>query len=160
MELQSQFIAIAGLILGLVLWWFSHRRSKTGTGKSKGMNPPEPSGAWPFIGHLLLLQDKVPVYRTLGAMADKFGPVFMMRLGVFRTVVVSDHEVVKECFTTNDKVLASRPSAAAAKILGYDASFTLAPYGPFWREMRKLIVLELLSTNRLNESTHVQVRGM
>ena len=74
------------------------------------------------------------------------------------TLVVSNHEVVKECFTTNDKAFASRPTSAAAKILGYDyAVFPFSPYGPLWREMRKLSVLELLSTIRSSGSTHLLV---
>ena len=108
---------------------------------------PTPSGACPVISHLQLLQGKVPVFRTLTAVADKLGTVFMIRLGMQRTVVVSDNVTVKECFTTKDKIFASRPNSAAAKILGYDyALFALAPYGPLWREMRKISILELLST--------------
>ena len=157
MDLPSHFLAIAGLILGLVLW-YNHWRGKTLTHKSKGMSPPEPSGAWPFVGHLHLLQGKVPVFRTLGAMADKVGPVFVIRLGMYRTLVVSSHEAAKECFTTNDKVFASRPSSSASKILGYNyVAFGLAPYGPLWREIRKLCVLEILSTRRLSDLMHVQV---
>ncbi|RVW14401.1 Cytochrome P450 82C4 [Vitis vinifera] len=45
-----------------------------------------------------------PIFRTLGAMADKHGPVFMIQLGMHPAVVVSSHEAVKECFTTNDKM--------------------------------------------------------
>ena len=122
------------------------------------MSPPEPSGAWPVIGHLHLLQGKVPVFRTLGAIADKVGPVFMIRLGMYRAVVVSNLEAVKECFTTNDKALASRSTSAAAKLLGYNyAAFFFAPYSPFWREMRKLSVHEILSTRRLTDLMPVQV---
>ena len=159
MDLPPHFIAISGLILGLVLCYNHWRgKSKNLTQNSNGMPPPEPSGAWPVIGHLHLLQGKVLVFRTLAAMADKLGPVFMIRLGMHRTVVVSDHVTVKECFTTNDKIFASRPNSAAAKILGYNyALFALAPYGPLWREMRKISILELLSTIRLTESTHVRV---
>ncbi|RVW62150.1 Protopine 6-monooxygenase [Vitis vinifera] len=157
MDLPSHFLAIAGLILGLVLW-YNHWRGKTLTHKSKGMSPPEPSGAWPFVGHLHLLHGKVPVFRTLGAMADKVGPVFVIRLGMYRTLVVSNREAAKECFTTNDKIFASRPNSSAAKILGYNyAAFAFAPHGPYWREMRKLSMLEILSTRRLGDLMHVQV---
>ena len=159
MSLPFHFLAIGGLFLGLVIRYkYNHWRAKTHTHKSKGMSPPEPSGAWPVIGHLHLLQGKVPFFRTLAAMADKLGPVFVVRLGMVPTLVVSNHEVVKECFTTNDKAFASRPNSAAAKILGYDyAVFPFSPYGPLWREMRKLSVLELLSTIRSSGSTHLLV---
>ncbi|KAF3435937.1 hypothetical protein FNV43_RR23029 [Rhamnella rubrinervis] len=78
---------------------------------------PEPSGALPIIGHLHLLGGNNPVVRILGAMADKHGPIFSLRLGQKRTLVVSSWEVVKECFTTNDRIFANRPSIAVGKLI-------------------------------------------
>ena len=92
------------------------RRVMTLAEKCKGRLAPEPSDAWPFLGHLPLLRGQTPIFRTLGAMVDKHDPVFMIRLGVHRALVVSSREAVKECFTTNDKVFASRPSSSAGKI--------------------------------------------
>ncbi|PON99152.1 Cytochrome P450, E-class, group I [Trema orientale] len=120
---------------------------------------PEPVGAWPIIGHLHLLGggDQL-LYRTLGAMADKYGPAFNIRLGTRRAFVVSSWEVAKDCFTTNDKALASRPTTVAAKHMGYNnAVFGFAPYSPFWREMRKIATLELLSNRRLEMLKHVRI---
>ncbi|KAL6215942.1 hypothetical protein ACLB2K_015368 [Fragaria x ananassa] len=125
---------------------------------SKHLQAPEPKGAWPIIGHLHLLGggDQL-LYRTLGAMADKYGPAFNIRLGSRRAFVVSSWEVAKDCFTTNDKALASRPTTVAAKHMGYNyAVFGFAPYSPFWREMRKIATLELLSNRRLEMLKHVR----
>ncbi|GFY86117.1 cytochrome P450, family 82, subfamily C, polypeptide 4 [Actinidia rufa] len=82
---------------------------------------PQPAGAWPIIGHLHLLGgvDQL-LYRTLGDMADKYGPAFNIRLGSRCAFVVNSWEVAKECFTDNDKALASRPTTAAAKLMGYN----------------------------------------
>lgn len=83
-------------------------------------------------------------------MADKFGPVFALRLGVHRAVVISSCEAVKDCFTTNDRVLAKRPSSTAGIYLGYNnAGFGFA-HGPYWREIRKLVLVEVLSARRLD----------
>ena len=125
---------------------------------SKSREAPEAAGAWPIIGHLHLLGggDQL-LYRTLGAMADKYGPAFNIRLGSRRAFVVSSWEVAKECFTINDKALATRPTTAAAKHMGYNyAVFGFAPYSPFWREMRKIATLELLSNRRLEMLKHVR----
>lgn len=120
--------------------------------------PPEPSGAWPVIGHLLQLNSHDTLARTFGALADKYGPVFSIRLGMTRALVVSNWEAVKECFTTNDKVLASRPDSNAGVYLGYNnAAFGFAPYGHFWRQMRKLVLLQVLSNRRLETLRHVRV---
>nr|TKS16002.1 hypothetical protein D5086_0000028400 [Populus alba] len=97
------------------------------------------------------------LYRTLGAMADNHGSAFTIRLGSRRAFVVSSWEVVKECFTINDKALASRPTTVAAKHMGYNyAVFGFAPYSSFWREMRKIATLELLSNRRLEMLKHVR----
>ncbi|KAM7518285.1 hypothetical protein LguiB_017247 [Lonicera macranthoides] len=90
-------------------------------------------------------------------MADRYGPAFNIRLGSRRAFVVSSWEVAKECFTANDKALASRPLTVAAKHMGYNyAVFGFAPYSSFWREMRKIATLELLSNRRLEMLKHVR----
>lgn len=96
------------------------------------------------------------MFQALGAMADELGPVFMIRFGMHLTLVVSSYDAVKQCFTTNDWALASRPSISSGKLLGYNyAGFVFAPYGPLRREMRKLSVRGLFSTHRLDELKHV-----
>jgi hypothetical protein len=119
---------------------------------------PEPAGAWPIIGHGHLLSGRDQLlYQTLGAMADKFGSAFSIRLGSSHAFVVSSWEVARECFTVNDKALDSRPTTVATKHMGYNyAVFGFAPYNPFWREMRKIATLELLSNRRLEMLKHVR----
>lgn len=67
------------------------------------------------------------------------------------------HYRPKECLTINDKVFASRPSTSAGKFIGYNnAIFGLAPYGNYWREMRKISTLEIFSSYRLEKLKHVR----
>ena len=117
---------------------------------NKHIQAPEPSGAWPIIGHLHFLCSQTPVCRTLAAMADKHGPVFKIRLGMRNALVVSGKEAVTECFTKNDRVFLTRPQTAAFTYMGYNgAFFGFGPYGPFWSKMRRISTLELLSNRRL-----------
>ncbi|XP_019177827.1 PREDICTED: cytochrome P450 CYP82D47-like [Ipomoea nil] len=113
---------------------------------------PEPSGALPILGHLhLLIAGGKPPHLILAAMADKYGPIFRIRLGAQQTFVVSNSKIAKECFTTNDKSLATRTKALASEIMGYNYTiFAVAPYGPYWRQIRKTVVLELLSGRRID----------
>ena len=61
-------------------------------------------------------------------MANKYGPIFTIWLGVHRTIVVSSWEIAKECFTTNDKAFANRPKALGLELLGYNyAMFGFSP---------------------------------
>ncbi|KAA8528584.1 hypothetical protein F0562_035939 [Nyssa sinensis] len=141
----------------IILYYALLGRTKNTTNRNS-TRAPEPAGSWPIVGHLHLLGggDQL-LYRTLGAMADKYGPAFNIRLGSRRAFVVSNCEVAKECFTVNDKALATRPTTVAARHMGYNyAVFGFAPYSPFWREMRKIATLELLSNRRLEMLKHVR----
>ncbi|KAG1354991.1 Cytochrome P450 82C4 [Cocos nucifera] len=94
-------------------------------------------------------------------MADKYGPVFMLHLGARRTLVVNSWESAKECLATNDKVFATRPGNAAGKHLGYNyAMVGFAPYGSYWRSVRKIIMVELLSNARLETLKHFRSMEM
>ncbi|XP_016733281.1 cytochrome P450 82A4-like [Gossypium hirsutum] len=111
---------------------------------------PEAGGAWPIIGHLRLLGGPQPPHISLGNLADKYGGIFTIRLGVNRALVVSNWEIAKECLTINDKAFATRPKLASSEILGYNcAMIAFAPYGPYWRQVRKFATIELLSNHRL-----------
>ncbi|KAL8526007.1 hypothetical protein ACS0TY_015285 [Phlomoides rotata] len=147
-------LLVATLIPISLLFKTSLSKTQRTCGRTKA---PEPPGAWPIIGHLHLLGGQTPVARTLGAMADKYGPIFSLRLGSHHGLVVSNWEAIKECFTTNDRVFASRPSMAVGKYMGYEnATFALAPYGPYWRDVRKMVTVELLTARRLDSLSHVR----
>ncbi|KAI3840924.1 hypothetical protein MKW92_031327 [Papaver armeniacum] len=121
---------------------------------------PEASGAWPVIGHLLLFMNENDLnHVTLGHMADKYGPIFSLRFGSHRTLVVSSWEMVKECFTgTNDKLFSNRPSSLAVKLMFYDTeSYGFAPYGKYWRELRKISTHKLLSNQQLEKFKHLRI---
>ncbi|KAM4129609.1 hypothetical protein ACJW30_01G036400 [Castanea mollissima] len=154
MDAYLQFTVVAVLVSVVFLYSLLEKTKKCSNSKEA----PEPAGAWPIIGHLHLLGggDQL-LYRTLGTMADKYGSAFNIRLGSRRAFVVSSWEVAKDCFTINDKALASRPTTVAAKHMGYNyAVFGFAPYSSFWREMRKIATLELLSNRRLEMLKHVR----
>ncbi|XP_021983694.1 cytochrome P450 CYP82D47 [Helianthus annuus] len=125
---------------------------------SQNQNPPQAKGAWPIIGHLHLLGGSVLPHRIFSDLADTYGPVFTIKLGVRQALVVSDAEMAKQCFTTNDKAFASRPTSLLSVIMGYDyAMFALSPYGEYWRQVRKLATVELLSQRRVEMLKHVRV---
>ncbi|XP_051143650.1 cytochrome P450 CYP82J17-like [Andrographis paniculata] len=127
-----------------------------GGGGRRRKTPPEPAGGWPVIGHLHLLGGGLPPHRVLGAFADRYGPIFTVRLGVHPTVVVSSPESVKECFTKNDRALAKRPATTHGVYLGYDFSSFGFSHGPYWREVRKLVLQEMLCARRLEIMTRVR----
>ncbi|XVF32141.1 hypothetical protein REPUB_Repub17cG0056400 [Reevesia pubescens] len=154
MDLYTYIQPIEGVLaLLLVLYVFWRNIPKN----SKKSNIPEPSGSWPIIGHLHLLGGNEIVCKKLGAMADKFGPLYSLKLGSRRVLVVSSWEIAKDCLTNNDRTLATRASIAAGKHMGYNnAIFAFAPYGEYWRNIRKIATIELLSSYRLEKLKHVR----
>ncbi|GMJ02644.1 cytochrome P450, family 82, subfamily C, polypeptide 4 [Hibiscus trionum] len=125
--------------------------------KNRKREAPEAGNSWPVIGHLHLLRGPKPPHKVLSEMADKHGPIFSIKMGVHRVLIVSDHETAKECLTINDKAFASRPSTLALDLLSYNhAMFGFAPYGEQWRQVRKIATIELLSNYRLEQLRHVR----
>ncbi|KAJ4827289.1 hypothetical protein Tsubulata_022688 [Turnera subulata] len=142
---ESYIAIVIAFIAALTysLLWFARS-----TGKKR--LPPEAGGAWPIIGHLHLLSGSLPPHIIIGDLAAKYGPIFSIKIGVHRTLVVSNWELAKECLKTNDKAFSNRPTGLASEILGYNYSmFGLSPYGSYWRQIRRIVTHELLSSVRL-----------
>ncbi|KAJ8771173.1 hypothetical protein K2173_025777 [Erythroxylum novogranatense] len=139
------WVTIALSLIGLALIF----QACLGNSNSKGKKlPPGPKGL-PIIGCLHLL-GKYP-QRAMHKLAEKYGPVMYMRLGSVPTIVVSSPKVAELFLKTHDLVFASRPPHEAAKYLSYEQKgLAFAPYGPFWRNMRKLCTLELLTNHKNN----------
>ncbi|CAK9315610.1 unnamed protein product [Citrullus colocynthis] len=111
--------------------------------------PPSPPFSLPIIGHLYLL--KRPIHQTLQKLSKKYGHVFSLRLGSQLVVVVSSPSAVKECFTVNDVILANRPLSNITKHLTYNNTiFSASPYGDYWRDLRRISIIEIFSATRLN----------
>nr|XP_034895274.1 LOW QUALITY PROTEIN: cytochrome P450 CYP82H23-like [Populus alba] len=158
MDFPFKFSATAVLILLAFITPSIYYLFRIPGKENKKRAPPEAAGAWPLIGHLHLLGGSQPPHITLGNLADKYGPIFTVKLGVHRTLIVSNWEMAKECLRTNDKAFATRPKTLAMDILGYNYSIlSFSPYGTYWRLMyRKIVTLEVLSNHRLEMFRHVR----
>ncbi|XVE72709.1 hypothetical protein DITRI_Ditri11bG0060900 [Diplodiscus trichospermus] len=156
MDLYSYIQPIeAVLALFLVLVLYVSRRNKPKNSKKSLV--PEPSGSWPLIGHLHLLGGKETLCKKLAAMADKCGPLFSLKIGSRRVLIVSSWEIAQDCLTNNDRTLATRANIAVGRHIGYNnAIFALAPYGEYWRNIRKMATIELLSSHRLEKLKHIR----
>ncbi|KAI3883222.1 hypothetical protein MKW92_039537 [Papaver armeniacum] len=152
------------ILVLIIIIIITHVLLKTSTKKtnssssSESKKAPEASGAWPIIGHQLLLMSKTESpYITLGAMADKYGPAFTIRSGCHEILVLSSWEMIKECFTTNDALFSNRPAPLNVKhLFNYEESLGFAPYGPLWKELRKISAQQLLSNQQLRLWKHLK----
>ncbi|GLJ18962.1 hypothetical protein SUGI_0339130 [Cryptomeria japonica] len=138
-QLSSQKTAI-GLAF-LVLVWVLYRLKKN------SKLPPGPT-PWPIIGNLHQL-GRLP-HRNLYELSKKYGPVMFLRFGSLPCVVVSSSDMAKEFLKTHDLVFANRPCSAAGEHIAYNyKNLGMSSYGPYWRHMRKICVMELLSAKRI-----------
>lgn len=120
--------------------------------------PPSPP-SFPVIGHLHLLRN--PFHRVLHNLSDKYGPILSLTIGSRPVVVITSPTAVQECFTKNDVVFANRPRLLSGKYINYNyTAVGFAPYGPHWRNMRRLATTELLSNHRLNTFLNVRVQEL
>jgi hypothetical protein len=111
-----------------------------------------PPGPWklPIFGNMHNFSSGAPPHRALRDLAQKHGPLMLLRLGEVSTVVVSSAEYAKEVLKAHDAIFASRPRVLISEILSYDcSSIGFAPLGDYWRQLRKICVLELLSPKRV-----------
>lgn len=149
--LNTTIVAIVSLIL---LCLFLIRRSKNVHPKE----PPTLPGAWPVLGHLPLLSGSETPHKTLGALADQHGPIFTIKLGSTHALVISNSETAKECYTKNDIVVSSRPKPVAVELMSYNQAFIgWAPYGSYWREIRKVVTTAFLSSRRIEQMSQIRV---
>ncbi|KAL0726186.1 hypothetical protein Bca4012_022279 [Brassica carinata] len=117
--------------------------------------PPGPPSR-PVVGHLHLM--KPPIHRLLQSFSNKYGPIFSLRFGSRRVVVISSSSLVQEAFTgQNDIILSSRPFQLTAKYVAYNyTTVGTAPYGDHWRNLRRICALEILSSNRITDFLHIR----
>lgn len=111
--------------------------------------PPGPKPL-PIIGNIHKLFGS-QIHHLLTNLAKKHGPLMHLKLGEISTIIVTSSEVAKEIYKTNDILFASRPTHHLAfKVISYNfTDLILCPYGNYWRQLRKICSVELLSRKRV-----------
>ncbi|OAY82660.1 Premnaspirodiene oxygenase [Ananas comosus] len=152
LQLPSLFLLLVPILLLplLAIVTRSSRRSDL---------PPGPPRL-PIIGSLHYLATALP-HRALAALAGTYGRLCCSasaRPSVTNfdhepnidLAVVTSREAAEAVLKTHDTNFASRPEMAAPKIIGYGCTdIAFSPYGAYWRQLRKICVMELLSAKRV-----------
>ncbi|XP_042009334.1 cytochrome P450 71A8-like [Salvia splendens] len=141
---QNPFIPMALLSLLLLL---SITRIFLKSSSKKKLPPSPPK--LPIIGNLHQLGSSLP-HRSLHSLAKKHGPLMLLHFGSVPVLIVSSAEFAREIMVTHDTTFANRPRFKAMMKLVYgcrDVAFL--PYGEYWRRLRSIVVLQLLSNKRV-----------
>ncbi|GJV47979.1 cytochrome P450 71A1-like protein [Tanacetum coccineum] len=87
----------------------------------------------------------------LWRLSKRYGPLMSIRLGMVQTLVVSSAEMAKEVMKTNDLNFCTRPVLTGLKKISYDnKDLAFSPYSEYWRQMRKICMVNLFSLKHIN----------
>ncbi|XP_019195212.1 PREDICTED: geraniol 8-hydroxylase-like isoform X3 [Ipomoea nil] len=118
--------------------------------------PPGPFPL-PVVGNLHLLGDQP--HRSLARLAQKYGPVMMLKLGMVNTVVISSPAMAREALQKQDLAFSTRsiPDTLRARNHSQFAVIWL-PVSPKWRTIRKIMNSNIFSGSKLDASQQLRVR--
>ncbi|KAK3023930.1 hypothetical protein RJ639_043600 [Escallonia herrerae] len=132
------------------------KKSMTRGGRIPKLPPGPPK--LPLIGNLHQLAAAALPHRALRDLAEKHGPIMHLKLGEVSGIVISTPEAAEEVLKKHELSFAQRPKLVAVDTAGYGYSgIFFSPYGDYWRHLRKIVTLELLSTKQVRSFWSVRV---
>ncbi|XP_059309840.1 premnaspirodiene oxygenase-like [Lycium ferocissimum] len=143
------------LFISFLFFLIQKLRIKTKKGHNKKILPP---GPWrlPIIGSVHHFTKGLP-HHVLKNLSQKFGPIMYLQLGEVPTVVVSSPHMAQKFLKTHDLAFASRSQSMVGKIFCYGCTdIAFSPYGDYWRHMRKLCIMELLSAKMVKSFSPIR----
>ncbi|CAF2081517.1 unnamed protein product [Brassica napus] len=115
--------------------------------------PPSPPSL-PVIGHLHHLLS-VPTHKSFHKVSSKYGPLLHLRAFNIPIVLVSSGSMAHEVLSINGLNFATRdrevPIMEKSLLFG-SFGFVSAPYGDYWKFMKKLLVTKLLGSHSLERT--------
>ncbi|CAI0378875.1 unnamed protein product [Linum tenue] len=129
------------LLASLLFLFFAAANRFTISKPSILTNLPAGPATLPFLGNVHnLIFSSSDLHRALHRLSLKHGPLFPLKLGQISIVIVSSPELAKEIL-----------------LIFYDCSDVLfAPYGDYWRQVRKICQTALLGPNRVKSFASIR----
>ncbi|WVZ59032.1 hypothetical protein U9M48_009240 [Paspalum notatum var. saurae] len=83
-------------------------------------------------------------------LSRRYGPLMLIRVCERVAVVVSSAEAAREIFKGHDVTFEQRPSSPGIdELYRHGEGIIFAPYGDQWRQLRRIVMTELLSARRV-----------
>lgn len=145
------------LLLGIFAFWLTPgglawALSKPGPKPNQSI--PGPSGL-PLLGLALVFKSKL-THRHLKNLSERFkaSSVMAFSVGFTRFVIASEPETAKEIL--NSSAFADRPVKESAYVLMFRRAMGFAPYGVYWRHLRRISAQHMFSPRRMGEFSGVR----
>ncbi|XP_019181897.1 PREDICTED: cytochrome P450 71A3-like [Ipomoea nil] len=147
MHYYSLFFPLFIFILFLYKLLFSSPRDT----KNSPPSPPK----LPILGHILQL-GSYP-HRYFHQLSKQYGPLILLQFGSVPVLVASSSDAAREIMKDHDLIFSDRPKSTITDRLLYGAKdVAFAPYGEYWRQVRSICVLHLLSNKRVQSFRNVR----
>uniref|UniRef100_A0A1W7HBT6 Cytochrome P450 n=1 Tax=Scoparia dulcis TaxID=107240 RepID=A0A1W7HBT6_SCODU len=133
-------------LTSFIFLWFVTKWLYKLSGNKKNLPPSPPK--LPILGNMHQL-GSLP-HQNLQSLAKKHGPVMLLQFGNVSTLIISSSDAAREIMKTHDLTFSNRPKSKVSERLLYNyKDVSVAPYGEYWRQLKSICVLQLLSNKRV-----------
>ncbi|XP_073152286.1 LOW QUALITY PROTEIN: cytochrome P450 71A3-like [Henckelia pumila] len=153
MVIFSSFIVpLFSTIIFFIIFLYKWRYNTAS--KPRKTLPPSPRKL-PIIGNLHQVTSHP--HRFFHSLSKRYGPLLMVHFGSTPVLVASSADAARKIMKNQDLIFASRPKIAVVEKMVYGAKdVAFAPYSKYWRQMRSICVLHLLSNKKVQSFCHVR----
>ncbi|KAG1814757.1 cytochrome P450 [Suillus subaureus] len=128
----SDWLVYSSFILVLGVIWHRLRRQNRSQ-----LLPPGPPPK-PLIGNYLDVP-KIMSWKKFSQWRKLYGDLVYLTVLGNKFLILNDMESMRELLEKRSQKYSDRPSFVMAKYMGIENNLSFAPYGPYWRQGRKLI---------------------